>query len=351
MAIGIYLLVTLLILSIILLYLQRDINTTVENYISYNGTLPKENHIDRINNIIYYNDPIFIEYNVTGTNVTGTDVPKTNVPETKTNLNKTNDGNNQYILLKIGENVKSLGDKTQALTQVVYLQPKNRPIKGLTPVPYMEPLSLKVFPQTDFDKMFNKEFMVVPYSTPVNAQQPYLQINDFVSFKTKDNKYLCINPLDLTLELITSSTVPNNGIFRVSNSPQCYVNYIKYGIDSRNQNLDTIKNIVDKMKDELTLKLKAQNGDRRSIKELRKRESDLKNSIDKYTNNKSYIENQMNILKGDHQGTLDNIRDKYSTIKLDSTKDFANKILADKNAVDSFYLKEMNAILEKGCSK
>jgi hypothetical protein len=343
MAIGKYLLVTLLILSIILLYLQRDINITVENYISYNGILPKENHIDRINNIIYYNDPIFLEYNVSATNVTKTTVPKTNE-----NVTGTND---QYVLLKIGENIKSLGDKKQALTQVVYLQPKNKPIKGLTPVPYMETLGLKVFPQTDFDKMFNTEFMVVPYSTPVNAQQPYLQINDFISFKEKDGKYLCINPLDLTLELISSSTVPNNGIFRVSNSPQCYVNYIKYGIDSRNQNLDTIKNIVDKMKDELTLKLKARNGNMRSIKELRKRESDLKNSIDKYTNNKSYIENQMNILKGDHQGTLDNIRDKYSTIKLDSTKDFANKILADRNAVDSFYLKEMNAILEKGCTK
>jgi hypothetical protein len=329
MAIGKYLLISLLILSLILIYLQHNVNSTIENYISYNGILPKDNHIDRINNIIYYNDPIFLEYNVSGTDVSG---------------------NNQYVLLKVGENIKSLGDKKQALTQVVYLQPKNRPIKGLTPVPYMEILSLKVFPDNDFDKMFNKEFMVVPYGTGVNTQQPYLQINDFVSFKTKDNKYLCINPLDLTLELISSSTVPNNGIFRISNSPQCYVNYIKYGIDSRNQNLDTIKNIVDKMKDELTLKLKAQNGDMRSIKELRKRESDLKDSIDKYTNNKSYIENQMNILKGEHQGTLDNIRDKYSTIKLDAVKDFGNKILADKNAVDSFYLKEMKAILDKGCT-
>ena len=350
MAIGKYLLITLLILSLILIYLQRNVNSTIENYISYNGILPKDNHLDRINSIIYYNDPIFLEYNVAENKVPQTNVSQTNIP--RTNVPQTNvPGNDQYVLLKVGENVKSLGDKKQVLSQVVYLQPRNRPMRGLTPVPYMETLSLKVFPDNDFNKMFNKEFMVVPYSTTVNTQQPYLQINDFVSFKTKDNKYLCINPLDLTLELISSSTVPNNGIFRISNSPQCYVNYIKYGIDSRNQNLDTIKDIVDKMKDELTLKLKAQNGDMTSIRELRKRESDLKDSIDKYTNNKSYVENQMNILKGEHQGTLDNIRDKYSTIKLDATKDFSNKILADKNAVDSFYLKEMKAILDKGCTK
>lgn len=105
------------------------------------------------------------------------------------------------------------------------------------------------------------------------------------------------------------------------------------------------------MKEELETQLKAQNGDSMSIRELRKREADLRDSIDKYTNNKSYIENQMNILKSEHQGTLDNIRDRHSTIKLDADKDFENRILAEKNIIDSFYLKEMKAILDKGCAK
>ncbi len=333
MAVGKYLLVSLIVLIVLLVVLR--FRNQKECYISYNGILPKDNHIDRIDNIIYYNDPIFIEYGV---------------PSGDSNASKKPSTEANYVLLKAGENTKAIGTKSQALTQVAYLKPKGA-IKGLTPVPYVEQLRLEVYPDNDFNKTFNMDFMVVPYDTKVNSQQPYLKINDYVSFKTADNKYLCVNPLNLTLELFSSSTVPNNGLFRISNSPQCYVNYVKYGVDSRNQNLNTIQQIVQKMKEELETRLKAQNGDDLSIKELRKREADLRDSIDKYTNNKSYIENQMNILKSEHQGTLDNIRDKHSTIKLDANKDFANRILAEKNVVDSFYLKEMKSILEKGCAK
>jgi len=333
MAIGKYLLISLLVLTVLLLVIQSTPKYR-EAYISYNGILPKDNHIDRIDNIIYYNDPIFIEYGV---------------PLADSNAS-TPQENGKYVLLKVGENTKVIGNKKQALTQVAYLKPKGA-IKGLTPVPYMDKLKLEVYPDNDFNKTFNMDFMVVPYETKVNSQQPYLKINDYVSFKTIDNKYLCVNPLDLTLELFTSSTVPNNGLFRISNTPQCYVNYVKYGVDTRNQNLNTIQQIVQKMKDEIETRLKAQNGDSSSIRELRKREADLRDSIDKYTNNKSYVENQMNILKSEHQGTLDNIRDKHSTVQLDATKDFGNRILAEKNIIDSFYLKEMKAILDKGCTK
>jgi hypothetical protein len=334
MAIGKYLLISLLVVTVLLVVLKsRD--GQKECYISYNGILPKDNHIDRIDNIIYYNDPIFIEYGV---------------PSGNANSSTPSPSDAHNVLLKMGENTKAIGTKGQALTQVAYLKPK-RSIKGLTPVPYMDKLRLEVYPDNDFNKKFNMDFMVVPYDTKVNSQQPYLKINDYVSFKTVDNKYLCVNPLNLTLELFSSSTVPNNGLFRISNSPQCYVNYVKYGVDTRNQNLNTIQQIVKKMKEELETRLKAQNGDSGSIRELRKREADLRDSIDKYTNNKSYVENQVNILKSEHQGTLDNIRDKHSTVKLDANKDFANRILAEKNVVDSFYLKEMKSILEKGCTK
>jgi hypothetical protein len=333
MAVGKYLLISLLVLTLLLVFLRLR-ERRIEGYISYNGILPKDNHIDRIDNIIYYNDPIFIEYGV---------------PSGDSNASTPPSGGN-YVLLKLGENKKAIGTKKDALTQVAYIKPI-KPVKGLAPVPYMEKVRLEVYPDADFNKTFNMDFMVVPYDTKVTSQQPYLKINDFVSFKTVDNKYLCVNPLDLTLELFSSSTVPNNGLFRISNSPQCYVNYVKYGVDTRNQNLNTIQQIVQKMKEELEVRLKAQNGDSMSIKELRKREADLRDSIDKYTNNKSYIENQMNILKSEHQGTLDNIRDTHSTIKLDANKDFENRILAEKNVVDSFYLKEMKSILEKGCAK
>lgn len=332
MAVGKYLLISLLVLITLLIVLRMG--DTKEGYISYNGILPKDNHIDRIDNIIYYNDPIFIEYGEqSGTSNSSTPSPS----------------DAHFVLLKVGENTKVLGSKSQALTQVAYIKPK-KAIKGLTPVPYMEKVRLQVYPDNDFNKTFNMDFMVVPYDTKVTSEQPYLKINDYVSFKTVDNKYLCVNPLNLNLELYSSSTVPNNGLFKISNSPQCYVNYVRYGIDSRNQSLNTIQQIVQKMKGELEKRLKAQSGDQSSIRELRKREADLRDSIDKYTNNKNYIENQMNILKSEHQGTLDNIRDKHSTIKLDANKDFANRILAEKNVVDSFYLKEMKAILEKGCS-
>jgi hypothetical protein len=335
MTFGKNLLLSLLFLTILLVVIQSTNKTgTNEGYISYNGILPKDNHIDRIDDIIYYNDPIFIEYST---------------PTGDSNASKAVD-NASYVLLKVGENKKAVGTKKDALTQVAYIKP-TKAIRGLSPVPYMEKVRLEVYPDADFNKKFNMEFMIVPYETSVSSQQPYLKINDYISFKTTDNKYLCVNPLDLSLELFETSTVPNNGLFRISNSPQCYVNYVKYGVDTRKQNLDTIQQIVQKMKKELEIRLKAQDGDSSSIRELRKREADLRDSIDKHTNNKSYIENQMNILKSEHQGTLDNIRDKHSTIKLDANKDFENRILAEKNMVDSFYLKEMKAILDKGCTK
>ena len=63
------------------------------------------------------------------------------------------------------------------------------------------------------------EFEIVPYTRPINNQQPYLQIDDIVTFKTKNGEYLTIHPITKQLQLVVSKTVPNNGIFILSNSP------------------------------------------------------------------------------------------------------------------------------------
>ena len=126
MTIGKYLLISLLVLTAFLAVIQSTTQyRKIEGYISYNGILPKDNHIDRIDNIIYYNDPIFIEYGV---------------PLADSNASTPPD-NGKYVLLKVGENAKAIGNKKQALTQVAYLKPK-KAIKGLTPVPYMEKIKL-----------------------------------------------------------------------------------------------------------------------------------------------------------------------------------------------------------------
>ena len=85
MAIGKYLLISLFVLTVLLLVIQSTPKYR-EAYISYNGILPKDNHIDRIDNIIYYNDPIFIEYGV---------------PLADSNAS-TPQENGKYVLLKVG---------------------------------------------------------------------------------------------------------------------------------------------------------------------------------------------------------------------------------------------------------
>jgi hypothetical protein len=285
---------------------------------TYFGILPKDKHPNRITNIIYYNDPIFISY-----------------------------GEDKFVRLVTDKSV--LGDMKTALTQIAYLSPTKK-INGLTPVSYKEPLYIKVYPNTNFNKKFNVEFEIEPYTTPFNNQQPYLQINDIVSFRTKLGQYFTINPVTSAIELLTSSSLPNNGIFKLTNSPQCYVNYIKYGIDTRKQSVSTLSSIVDRMRKELDKQLETMSKDDDRIRELEKQQVLLKEAIEKAENNKDYVENELSILKQDYESTMAGIKDQNDTTKVDVDKDIANRLQLVENVIDANYLKLMKNVVDKGCS-
>jgi len=280
------------------------------------GILPKDKHASRIRNIMYYNDPMFIKYN------------------------------DNYVMLTAND---ALGTKKTALTQIVYAS-QNKSTNRLTPISYLEPLQLKVFPDNDFNKKFNMEFEIVPYTRPINNQQPYLQIDDIVTFKTKNGEYLTIHPITKQLQLVVSKTVPNNGIFILSNSPQCYTNYVKYGIDTRNQTIGTLHGVMANVRKELDKKIRSLDKDEGTIRDLKKKEVSLKEAIEKADNNKDQIETDIRMLKADYENTLTSIRDKNSTIKLDINKDFSDRIELAENVIDSNYLQMMKETLDKGCS-
>ena len=282
------------------------------------GILPKDKHSARVTNIIYYNDPIFITY-----------------------------GEDKFV--KILTDKSALGDMKSALTQIVYLSPTFK-INGLTPVSYKEPLKLKVYPDNDFNKKFNIEFEIEPYTKPFNNQQPYVQINDIISFRTSLGQYLTINPVTSALELLTSSSLPNNGIFKLTNSPQCYINYVKYGIDTRKQSISTLSSVVDKMRKQLDRQLKTLSKDEDTIRELERKQVLLKEAIEKANNNKEYVENELSILKQDYESTVAGIKDKNDTTKVDVDKDIANRLQLVENVIDANYLKLMKNVVDKGCS-
>jgi hypothetical protein len=281
----------------------------------YYGVLPKDNHPTRIKNIIYYNDPIFITYS------------------------------NKYVTLNTNKSIKT---EREALAQIAYLKP-NKKINGLTPVSYMDELYLQVFPDSDYNKKFNKPFRIIPYSSNV-SNIPYLQINDIISFKTTDEKYLCLNSFSLELELINSSSPPSNSLFKINSSPQCYINYVKYGIDTRNTSMETKESILRKMKHVLDNKMKSVSSSDNTIKMLKKKRVDLLEAIEKSKNDRNYIQNQMSISMLEHDENINNVKDKYSTVKLDVVKDFATKLLDAENVIDSAYLKEMKDLLDGGCA-
>ena len=311
---------TLIIISIFLVLtifttyiINKNNKEHFESQNMYFGILPKYNHRVRNDNIIYYNDPIFIEYS------------------------------DKYVLLSTD---KASGTKNNALIQIAYLKPKKSiNNNGLNPVSYMDKLYIKSFPETNFNNKFNKEFQIVPYSN----NNPYLQINDIVSFKNDKEEYLTINPINLKLELLNSNGVPNNGLFKITNSPQCFINYVKYGIDIRNQNINTIQSIVKNMRNVLEKDIDSLDKHENDIKMLRKQKIDLQENINKYENNKDYIQNEMSIIRQEYETNISNLRDKNSTIKLDINKDFAHKKLIDENLIQATYLKEMKALLDKGC--
>ena len=314
-----YILSILLVLIIVGTYI---INKSRKEYFQNDninfGILPKDNHPVRIKNIVYYNDPIFITYN------------------------------DKYVILTVDKAIKT---EKEALAQIAYLKPKGK-INGLTPVSYMDELYLQVFPDNDYNKKFNKTFRIVPYgsNTPKDINNPYIQINDIVNIKTIKEEYLCVNSFSLGLELINSNSVPTNAIFKISNSPQCYINYIKYGIDTRNTSIKTKEIIAKNMKDVLDNKMKEVSKNDDTILMLKKKRSDLLDAIEKSKADKNYTQNQMSIAKLEHDENINNVKDKYSTVKLDIVKDFANKLLDAGNAIDSAYVKEMKNILDRGCT-
>ena len=114
------------------------------------GILPSENHTIRVAKLLYYNDPIFIEYG------------------------------SKFVSLKPG---RSVGDIQESLNIINYIKPKNV-IKGLTPIGYNEPIFLKAYPNNIFNNNFDKEFKIVPYTRPENNQQPYVEMGDFIYFMT-----------------------------------------------------------------------------------------------------------------------------------------------------------------------
>ena len=282
------------------------------------GILPKDKHPNRITNIIYYNDPIFITY-----------------------------GEDKFV--KLITNKSALGEMKDALVQIVYLSPKKK-INGLTPVSYKESLYLKVYPNNDFNKKFNVEFEIEPYTKPLNNQQPYLQINDIISFRTKLGQYLSIHPVTSVLELVTSSSLPSNGILKLTNSPQCYINYVKYGIDTRKQSISTMASVVDRMRKQLDKQMNLLSKDEDTIRELDRKQVLLKEAIEKTENNKEYIENELSILKQDYESTITGVKDKNDTTRVEIDKDLANRLQLVENVIDANYLKLMKNVVDKGCS-
>jgi hypothetical protein len=284
----------------------------------YYGVLPKDNHPTRIKNIIYYNDPIFITYS------------------------------NKYVTLTTDTAIRTERD---ALGQIAYLKPKGK-INGLTPVGYMEELYLHVFPDNDYNKKFNTIFKIIPYdyNESNSSNIPYLQINDIVSFKNIKEEYLCVNSVSLNLELVNSSSTPNNSLFKITSSPQCYKNYIKYGIDTRNTSIKTTESILRNMKNVLDNKMKSVSSSEDTINILKNKHAEILESLEKYKSDKSYTQNQMSIVKLEHDKNINNVKDKYTKVKLDVVKDFASKLLDVENSIDSEYVKEMNKLLDGGCA-
>ena len=159
-----------------------------------------------------------------------------------------------------------------------------------------------------------------------------------------------MNSFSLNLELINSSSQPSNALFKINSSPQCYINYVKYGIDTRNTSMKTKEGILKNIKNILDNRMKSISSSDNTIKILKKKQVELLEALEKSKNDKSYIQNQMSIAKLEHDKIINNVKDKYSTVKLDVVKDFASKLLDAENAIDSAYLKEMKDLLDGGCA-
>lgn len=311
---------TLIVLSIFLVVIIVSANfvksTNVETFEdTFFGILPKENHSIRVGKVIYYNDPIFIEYG------------------------------SKYVSLKLG-NV--IGNIRSSLGGINYIKPIKTK-KGLTPIGYNEGIFLKGYPDNDFNKVFNFSFKIVSYTKPENNQQPYVEKGDFICFVTRRNEYLIVEEGTGELKLLNSSSVPNNGIFRLANSPQCYINYKMYGVDVRDAEVSTIRMVLDKSREYLESEKKKIIGDDKKVREMKDREFQMKEEIQKLENSGEVMAMEVSNLKQQYEIDLKKIKDDIENRKLVLKKDIeTNKQLAE-NVLDQKYLKDMKAILDRGC--
>ena len=320
---------TLILFSIILIviiistyFINKNRKENFEDI--YFGILPKENHSVRIGKLLYYNDPIFIEYG---------------------SMDDKSNKDSSYVLLKEGNAIGKLED---SITIINYIKPKNVK-KGLTPISYNESLYLRSYPENNFNNTFTMEFKIVPYSKPENNQQPYVELNDFICFKTEKNEYLVIEEGTNKIKLLNSSSVPNNGIFRLTNSPQCFINYKMYGVDIRKAKLSTFRNIVDNAKKYLEEQKKKVIGDDEELREMKEKETQIKEEIQKLENSGEVMALELSNLKNQYDIDLKKIRESIENRKLELKKQLeVNKQLAE-NVLDEKYLKDMKVILDKGC--
>lgn len=284
----------------------------------YNGILPKENHTVRVGKLLYYNDPIFIHYG------------------------------SKYIMLQIGKS--SIGDLKDVLAGIHYLSPRYSK-KGLTPIAYGDELYLRVYPDNSFNREFNKIFKIVPYTKPQNNQQPYVEMGDFISFVTKENEYLTVAQGTNVLELTNSKTVPDNGIFKLSNSPQCYINNKFYGADTRNSNITTIKIINDQSREYLDIERKKMVKNDEELRQLKSKEVQIKEEIMRLENSNDMMGLELSKLKEQYEKDIKKVRDDIEDRKIQIRKIIENNKQLAENLIDETYIKQMKDLLNKGCSK
>ncbi len=310
-----YLFIIVLVLFLVGSYFARS---SIENFKdSVYAILPKDNHSVRVGKLLYYNDPLFIQYG------------------------------SKYLLFKTGS---AVGEIDNALSIINFIKPKVNK-KALAPIAYHEAIYLKTYPDTEFNKIFDREFKIVPYVRPENNQQPYLEIDDYVCFISKDNDYLVVKEGTNELQLLNSRTVPNNGIFRVANSPQCYINNKLFGTDIRDAKMSTMKMIVEKAKnylEEEKNKLMNENSELNTMKENQRKIQDEIKRLEE--GEKSSVLETSN-LKEQYEAELKKMKDDIENKKLQLQQELDKKKQDLENSIDEKYIKEMRELISKGCKK
>jgi hypothetical protein len=275
-------------------------------------------------NLIYHNDPIFLEYNK---------------KIVKLNTNS--------------QNPTNLGTLEEVLENIVYIAPKKLK-QGLSPVEYNSNVFLRSVVLGDSNKQPNNpiqttELLIIPYIRPENNQQPYLEIGDYVNIKTIGNEFLTIKPTDNTIEFVNSKDAPNNGIFRITNSPQCYKNYKIYGLDNRTNAIITLKILMNEIRETLDNERSKMSGDENKIREYKKKLVDLEEEVYKLENNVDINEGVLESAKRNYETELGNLKDALESKKFELKRDVENKKQLAQSVFDEKYIKEMKDIVTLGC--